>query len=62
MNVGYSSDDKSDELIRSNTEQNNFKNLSDSGSNDTGILGSFFGNKKPDWREYFEDTELEKAY
>lgn len=51
--------------MRSNTEQVNFKNLSDSGSQDTGILTSFFGNaagKKADWREYFEDAELDKAY
>lgn len=64
--------------MRSNTEQVNFVNLSDGktdGQNssangkDSGGLASLsvFGNKnhtKPrlDWREYFEDTELDKAY
>jgi hypothetical protein len=66
MNIGYDdSDNRSDNegLMRSNTEQINCKNLSDSGSQDTGILTSFFGNpKKVDWREYFEDAELDKAY
>jgi hypothetical protein len=41
----------------------NIRNSSESGSQDTGILTSFFGNqKKVDWREYFEDAELDKAY
>ena len=53
------------QLLRANTE--NFKN-SDSGntnnSKDTGILGGMFGKQvlKQDWREYFGDEELDKAY
>ena len=48
--------------MRSNTENIIQKNLSSSCSQDTGI-GSLFGaQKKADWREYFEDTELDKAY
>ena len=55
-----SSSDGNDQLLRSNTEQPK-QNGSDSGS--TEILNSFFGTaKKADWREYFEDAELDKAY
>lgn len=60
-----------DHLMRSNTEQVNFANLSDGktdgqNSSAAGSL-SVFGSRnhiKPrrDWREYFEDTELDKAY
>ena len=63
-------------LIRSNTEQIQYKNLSDSGtttkSQDTGdVLKSInvFGHQqtqafkpKMDWREYFQGDELDKAY
>ena len=54
-----SSSDGNEQLLRSNTEQ--LKGSDSGGSAE--IMTSFFGNpKKADWREYFEDTELDKAY
>ena len=75
-NVNNFESSNDDPLMRSNTEKLNGKNLSDSGqmsntnSKDTGnIMGSLsqFGGKKnvnlkADWREYFQDEELDKAY
>jgi hypothetical protein len=34
----------------------------DSGSLDTGLTSLLGNGKKADWREYFEDAELDKAY
>jgi len=55
-----------EQLYRSTTDQININDKSsESGtSHDTGTLSIFGNRSKPrlDWREFFKDQELEKAY
>lgn len=69
MKGAYDNSSGTEGFVRSNTDQLKINANSDSGtvqSQDTGNLSIFggknFARPKADWREFFEEQELDKAY